>query len=254
MKILKKIPFFILIMGLLISLWLPTNNGVQAESNEDSDLKKVTNVNDYVDYLESLIAEDPQAELVLEQFQNLNPNEQRLFIKALNPKNYFKILEQSSMQPNKTITVKLDTGESVKVKNKKVKEELEPVFNTLATTYRVTTPWANSYTEILGITTSKFALRMIYQSNGTSALQVYDVEKEYYNYNPGVWTEEKGFTSPYVSGGYAFGGHQWRLYSTASWGFIHANYDMYLKAKPGTGYYKVNSGHPNLGHDYIKYF
>lgn len=244
----KKLFTVLLIAALTISL-IP-NLTVNAQTKKEQ--SEISSVENYILYLEEKSKSDANAEKILKQFLNLSPEEQNTFIIALQPENYLKLNKAAQEKPNQEVKVQLNNQKEVSVKVKYVssdEETITPIDNEEATiaakaaaTYKVTTSWAGVDFYLLGVRLGQYKVRLIYQSDLTNALQVYDVEKEYYNYNPGVWTTDVGYTNQYVSGGYAYGGYQWRLNSTATLGGISTNLDFYIKAKHPEQQFKVNSG------------
>ncbi|MFL0507585.1 hypothetical protein ACH0B5_17810 [Ureibacillus sp. 179-F W5.1 NHS] len=228
------------------------------DAAENEGLKQISSVESYVEYLENDDSEE--AKETLDEFLSLSEEEQKLYLEALKPENFLKINSEAQKAIDEEIEVELESGQKVDVEF--ISKQINEVgFNnrliTPMATYKITTPWAVCEMEILGVTVSKYQIRMIYQSNGTSsssvALQVYDIEKSHKNYNPSIWTTNVGYTNKYVSGGYGYGGYQWTLSSTGSLGFLSANLDLYIKAKPSVKYWKAVSSRDDWASSWRKF-
>ncbi|WP_332699343.1 hypothetical protein [Halalkalibacter lacteus] len=248
---------FILLLSMAFSFGFFTQ--ALAAQEEENYWEVITSIEQYISYLEEESKNDDQAQEILETFLNLSEADQENFIKALQPETYLDIIEKASNSPNEIIKYELDNGEEIEISNIDTIEyednsvEMDLIENfgtmsTMSTTYRVTTPWAVSKITIFGAGLTEFKTKLVYQSDGSRALQVYDLEKDRSNYNPAFWVTDVDYTNQYVSGGIAYGGYQWTLNATGSVGFISANYDQYVRANQnGTRQFKVNSNHHNLG-------
>lgn len=239
----KKIISLITILGLVLML---SNNEASASSTD-----YIYSVKNYTEYLQDK-SNEPNAQNILDQFLSLSPKDQQLFVEALKPENFFAILDEAQKNKNNEIAISLNTNPGEKVQAELSLNSSDDI-GLSETTYRVTTPWATSTFSLLGIQMAQYKVKIIYQSDGTNALQVYDVEKDHYNYNPTVWTTDNGFTAQYVSGGWAFGGYSWTFNSTGSLGAISFSFDKYIKAKPGSREYKINSGRSDWALDWTAF-
>lgn len=238
----KKILSFILVSVLVVSL-LPN---LEVSAQQDEGLLAISSVENYIAYLEEMSQQDDTAKELLAQFLNLGEEKQELFIRALQPENFIKIVNQSQKSLNEEVLVQLDNGQYVDVEAvfSSSEEDSAPLLETgLArnSLYKVTTNWANHELAVLGVTLAKYSVRLIYQTNLSVATGVYDVEKNYYNYNPTAWTTDIGYTGQYVSGGWAYGGYSWQIYATIALGQLSANLDMYVRATYPNEQYKVES-------------
>lgn len=248
----KKIISFIFVLSALIFL----TPDLKAHAQENNGLGEISTTQDYIEYLKS--KNDESAEEVLDQFLELDKEDQELFLQALEPQNYLKLLNTAQNNPDENMTVELDNGQKIDVRFNTEQDNDQNVNNQaplslvtpFATSYRVTTPWATNEMAILGVTTSKFQVKMIFESDGVNATNVYEVQKNYVNNNPFVWTTDVGYTTPYVSGGYGYGGYQWKISATGSMGALSSNLDMLIKANHTKGYYKVNSGRSDWAVDW----
>ncbi|ACA38694.1 hypothetical protein J2D69_02830 [Lysinibacillus sphaericus] len=235
----KKIISFIFVLSTLMFL-TPDRN---AHAQEHGGMEEISSVHNYIEYLSKKSENDESAKEVLDQFLELSKEDQKLFVQALEPQNYLRLINAGQNNPDKNIAVELDNGQKINMQlNLITEQDTFTPFIPYATTWKVTTPWAKVDMVILGITTSTFQTRMILQTDGVHALQVYDIEKKYVNHNPGVWTTDVGYTNFYVSSGYGHGGYQWKLSSTGTLGGLSSNLDMIIKANHTKQYFKVDSG------------
>lgn len=261
----KKSFSILLILSLLIIL----SPYLKAHAQENDSMEKISSVHNYIEYLNEKNEHDESTNDILDQFLELSKEDQELFIQALQPENYIKINSLALGRPNESIEVELDNGKKIDVQvnfntqqevNKIELLSLNSIQNTQEdnkfkrqslysnlnisrlTTYRVTTPWASAQLALLGITTSTFSTRMILETDGSQALQVYDIERKYVNHNPAIWTTDIGYTNFYISGGKGYGGYQWKLSATGALGSISSNLDMIIRADHNTRHFRVNSG------------
>jgi|GEM_PF-5612306 len=243
----KRIISFILVLSALIFL----TPDLKAQAQEIDGVKELSSVQNYKEYLSEKSKNEESANEILNQFLGLSEDDQELFIRALQPQNYFKILKDGQDNPDENMAVLLDNGQEIDVQLKTNSDQDVKNLDSLSlnnseistyATYTNTTAWASVELAVLGITTSKFQIQMKYQTDGKNALQVYSIYKNYYNYNPGAWTTDVGYMTPYIAGGYGYGGYQWKVSSTASLGGISTNLDMEIKANHTNAYYRVISG------------
>lgn len=255
----KKFISFIFVLSVLMFL----TSDLKAHAQENDVMEEISSSQDYIEYLKS--KNDESTTEVLEQFLQLNKEDQELFLQALEPQNYLKLLNTAQNNPNENTTVELDNGQKIDVRFSTEQNNEQDVNNQAAlslvdftpyatTYYKVTTPWATNEMAILGVTTSKFQVKMVLQSDGVDATKVYEVQKNYVNNNPFVWTTDVGYTTPYVSGGYGYGGYQWKISATGSMGALSSNLDMLIKANHTKGYYKVNSGRSDWAVDWTAFY
>ena len=248
----KKIISFIFVLSALIFL----TSDLKAHAQENDGVEEISSPQDYIEYLKR--KNDESAKELLDQFIELNKEDQELFLQALKPQNYFNLIDVAQNNPDENITVELDNGQKVDVRlNTKQDDNIQALVSlgdfTPYATYTATTPFAKHEMTVLGYTTTTFYLQMKYQTDGVNATSVDEVKKNYNNNNPFVWTTEVGYTMPNVTGGYAYGGYQWKLSATGSVGALSSNLDMYIKANHATAYYSIESGRSDWKQGWTKF-
>ncbi|QPQ30945.1 hypothetical protein [Lysinibacillus sp. JNUCC 51] len=249
-KRLLKLPLSLILFLGLISFTVPN---AQANELDLGNSNSISTVENYIEYLRN----SPDRAELLEQFLSLSKEDQELFVEALKPENFFDAFALAQENLNEDTVFELNNRKEIEVKmiseNSDDNESIGDSSIMPLTTYRETTGKARCVFTILGLEVAEYRAGLVYQSDGTNALQVYDIEKSYNNNNPLVWTTENGYTNKYVSGGWAYGGYSWTLSSTGSLGALSASVDMYVKAKPGKRSFKVDSGRSDWAIPWTEY-
>lgn len=233
MKILKLI---MVALVLVLTVSVVTTSGASAATNG-----KVSNIKGFQNYLKEKANSDPKALDALKKFNSLSKTKQKAFVDFLNSPKYMKALSKALTMPNgKTIKVTRIDNVAVPVtlqsssSSKEIASKLNSTENlSLAvlpqssTTYQMT----GTYTlQAFGVTTSSYSTILTYDTNGSRAIAIDDVNYTYHNINPAIWTDPQGHFNGYISGDYAYASGNWEIHSTGSLGFISDSLEVQVKS------------------------
>ncbi|WP_028309133.1 hypothetical protein [Desulfitibacter alkalitolerans] len=173
---------------------------------------------DYILYLENESKKDQEAVEVLKQFKALNHYQQELFVKALQPETYIKIVEKvlNSKEGEKLFI----TIDNVKIpinsnKSYKDKSDFVPMSNLR---------WVKVEQKValFGINLTTFYTSVHFEHSGTNATRALSSSQGHSNYNPFMMVTPRGVSTPYISGGLAYATGSWTIGITPTGGLFYS--------------------------------
>lgn len=204
----------------------PFQNTVSAEEIQNTK-------ENYTSYLTGLIdSGDSGAATVLDQFNNLAPEQQEAFVEFLYSPEY-----------GSTVSNAIEQEENgVRTKNVVVDDIILPVtiskFETITDANSqqllavpgVITLHSEAEIGIAGITTSRLITDMKWEHDGSVATKNLTIGQGHNNWNPAYFITEQGTNNPgYITGGYAYGWAKWKMSSTGTAGALSSTWTVDIK-------------------------
>lgn len=221
-------------LAIVLTLFVVLGLGTYVEANEvENELleghKHIASVENYTLYLENEIQKNPEASEILEQFKNLSRHEQQLFIKALAPDNYIKVIE-------KAIHAKEGEKVSITIDNVKIPISSGKLFQykeikddfTMASNPK----WVKVKQDIalFGINLTSFYTSIQFNHDGTHATRALSSTQGHRNWNPAMIVSPRGTGTPYISGGVAYATGSWTIGASPTAGLFY-NEDAELSVR-----------------------
>ncbi|MEB9963575.1 hypothetical protein P9147_15690 [Bacillus thuringiensis] len=184
---------------------------------------------EFENHIKHLATTDPEAKKSYEQYAQLNDEDKKNFVKALNSEEFVKALQT---------TTTLNPGESRSFSNgsiiasvvEEVKPQNEAPFNTLAS-YAVKERNVTQKVTIYGIFATIYWVKVRFQHplGSRDVTKTLSADNGHTNINPSIIVTDIG-ASHWASAGWAFGTGKFKIAATGSIGFWSFTHVLNLKA------------------------